>query len=93
MVMYITIAVDRHRRPDRRPRTFRTRLVCIGRAEGRTSDVPDKHDMPDVVERTVEGRDEKTPVYLQIGVLGIVALAVVAVLAIVFPLYYAFGGN
>jgi hypothetical protein len=55
--------------------------------------MPDKRDMPDVVEKTVEGRDEKTPIYLQIGVLGVVALGVVIVLAIVFPLYYAFGGK
>ena len=49
--------------------------------------------MPEVVEKTVEGRDAKTPIYLQIGVVGIVALAVMVLLAIVIPLYYAFGGK
>ncbi len=55
--------------------------------------MPNPHDMPDVVEKAVEGRDAKTPIYLQIGVVGIVALAVIVILAIAFPLYYALGGK
>lgn len=49
--------------------------------------------MPEVVEKAVEGRDAKTPIYLQIGIVGIVALAVIVVLAIALPLYYAYGGK
>jgi hypothetical protein len=48
---------------------------------------------PDAVETAIEGRDEKTPLYLQLGVLGIVALAVIVFLAIAMPLYFAFGGK
>ena len=35
----------------------------------------------------------KTPLYLQIGVIGVVGAIVIVVLAIAFPLYYAFGGK
>lgn len=49
--------------------------------------------MPKVVDETLEGRDAKTPLYLHFGVVGIVALAVIVILAIAFPLYYAFGGK
>jgi hypothetical protein len=43
--------------------------------------------------KTARGRDPKTPLYLQFGVVGLVGLIVIVLLAIVFPLYYAFGGN
>jgi hypothetical protein len=45
------------------------------------------------VQRTLEGRDERTPLYLHFGVVGIVALAVIVIAAIAFPLYYALGGK
>ena len=51
--------------------------------------------MPKIVERAdraAEGRDEKTPLYLQLGVFGIVALVALVALAIALPLYYALGG-
>jgi hypothetical protein len=49
--------------------------------------------MPKVVDETLEGRDPKTPFYAHLGVAGIIALAVILILAIAFPLYYAFGGK
>lgn len=49
--------------------------------------------MPKVVDKTLEGRDEKTPLYMHFGVLGIVGFAVIVILAIALPLYYALGGK
>jgi len=49
--------------------------------------------MPKVVDETLEGRAAKTPFYAHLGVLGVVALSVIVILAIAFPLYYAFGGK
>jgi hypothetical protein len=49
--------------------------------------------MPKIVDETLQGRDAKTPFYAHIGVAGIIALAVIVILAIAFPLYYAFGGK
>lgn len=43
--------------------------------------------------RTARGRDVKTPLYAQIGVIGILGLLVIVLLAIAFPLYYAYGGK
>jgi type IV secretory pathway component VirB8 len=44
------------------------------------------------LDKVAEGRDERTPVYLQLGVFGIVALVAIVALAIAVPLYYALGG-
>jgi len=49
--------------------------------------------MPKIVDEALEGRAVKTPFYAHLGVLGIVALAVIVILPIAFPLYYAFGGK
>jgi len=46
-----------------------------------------------VVEKALEGADPKTPFYLQLGVIGIVGLAVIVFLAIAMPLYFAYGGK
>lgn len=43
--------------------------------------------------RTARGHDAKTPLYAQIGVIGIVGVVVIVLLAIAFPLYYAYGGK
>jgi hypothetical protein len=49
--------------------------------------------VPKVVDKTLEGRDERTPLWMHFGVLGVVGIVVIVVLAIAFPLYYAFGGK
>jgi hypothetical protein len=46
-----------------------------------------------VIRKLERGRDQATPFYLQLGVLGTVLLVVIVVLAIVMPLYYASGGK
>jgi hypothetical protein len=46
-----------------------------------------------VIRKTARGRDPKTPLYAHIGVIGVVGIAVIVLLAIAFPLYYAYGGK
>jgi hypothetical protein len=46
-----------------------------------------------VIRRTARGRDDATPVYLHLGVIGIVGAVVLVVLAVALPLYYALGGK
>ena len=46
----------------------------------------------DKVDKAARGRDEKTPVYLQLGVFGIVLLVVAVAMAIAIPVYYLYGG-
>ena len=46
----------------------------------------------EIVEKAARGRDERTPIYLQIGILGIVLVVVAVAMAIAVPLYYVYGG-
>ena len=45
------------------------------------------------IRKTARGRDPKTPLYMQFGVVGVIGLIVIVLLAIVFPLYYLYGGK
>jgi hypothetical protein len=47
----------------------------------------------EAIRKGARGRDPKTPLYLQFGVIGVIGLIVIVMLAIVFPLYYAYGGK
>ena len=47
----------------------------------------------ETMRRAARGRDPKTPLYMQFGVMGVVGLIVIVMLAIVFPLYYLYGGK
>jgi hypothetical protein len=43
--------------------------------------------------KTARGRDEATPFYAQLGVVGVVGVTALVVLAIVLPLYFLLGGR
>ena len=47
----------------------------------------------DAVETTVEGKDEKTPVFAFTGVTIAIGVVVAVLIVVLLVLYYAFGGK